>query len=278
MSRSKLDEFFKSLGGRENKKSDLEILDEIEDSLKEGNIDHAILLLRDISKEHNLFLALRMVLREILSTGNLTGNKSGAIPPNEAEVRSRIKELTILVNTILNPLHRAVLMADIAIAFYKINDDFSGDMTLKAAIDLAINSTNILKEIILGLVNHGLLDKAGYAMNLVKDPEKLDVVLAQLAEKLYREGDLEKATRVLKHITHPFHKAMALYSIALIEADRNREDAKKILEVAFKVAEKINDPHARFEVNMKLYDLKHTLEGTSVNLMSVLSGEGKPQE
>jgi hypothetical protein len=54
--------------------------------------------------------------------------------------------------------------------------------------------------------------------------------------------------------------------------------SKKILEVAFKVAEKINDPHARFEVNMKLYDLKHTLEGTSVNLMSVLSGEGKPQE
>ncbi|QDA31058.1 hypothetical protein FH039_04805 [Thermococcus indicus] len=272
MSVSKLDEFFGSLGGKENKKSDLEILDEIEDSLKEGNIDQAILLLRDINKEHNLFLALRMVLREILSKDNLSGNAS------EAEVRSKIKELTLLVNTILNPLHRAVLMADIAIAFYRINDDFSGDLTLKAAIDLAINSTNILKEIILGLVNHGLLDKAGYAMNLVKDPEKLDVVLVQLAEKLYREGDLEKATRVLKHITHPFHKAMALYSIALIEADRNREDAKKILEVAFKVAEKIDDPHARFEVNMKLYDLKHRLEGTSVSLMSVLSGEGKPPE
>jgi predicted negative regulator of RcsB-dependent stress response len=113
----------------------------------------------------------------------------------------------------------------------------------------------------------------------VKDPEKLDVVLGQLAGIFYRKGMIDKAMRVLEYIGNPFHKVMALYEIASIEAEKNREEAMKVLDVAFTLAEKIDDPNARFEVNMKLYDLKHALEGDSVSLMDVLSnGENPPRQ
>ena len=273
----KLDEFFKLRGEKESRRSDLEILEVIEDALKEKNIDYALLQLRNIQKDHNLFLALRMVLREITSQLK-PSQEEGGVVLTDSEVRVKLKELTLLVNTLPNPLYRAILLADLAVVFYYIQDDLSGDMALKAAIDLVLNNPSVLREIVLNLVKHGLLEKAGYAMKLVKDPEKLDVVLSQLSEKFYREGDIGKAMRVLEHINNPFHKAMALYYIASIEAEKNSEEALKILDVAFKIAEKIEDPNARFEANMKLYDLKHSIEGTSVNLMDVLSKGENPRQ
>ncbi|NJE60800.1 hypothetical protein [Thermococcus sp. 21S7] len=187
-----------------------------------------------------------------------------------------MKEITLLTNTILSPLQRAILLSDLAALFYYLKDDMNGDMAIKAAIDLSSNHPNIMKEIILNMINKGLLDKAAYAMKLVKDPEKLDMILVQLAEMLYREGEVEKATVILRHITSPFHRVMALYSIASIVAERDREEAEKILGVAFRIAEKIKDPNSRFEVNMKLYELKGKLEGENITLEGILSREDNP--
>ncbi len=268
----KLDEFFK-IKKEETGKSDLEILDEIEGALREGNIEYAVLQLRDIKKEHNLFLALRMIIREL--TARLEDPEKPPLPV--PDVRAKMKEITVVVNTLLNPAYRSILLADLAVLFYLLGDDMSGDMTLKVAVDLAINNFSVLKEILRNLLNRGLLEKAGYALKLVKDPEKLDMVLGQLAGMFYREGDVSRAMRVLEYIKNPFHKVMALYDIASVEAEKDSEEAKKILEVAFRMAEKIEDPNARFEVNMKLYDLKHSLEGDSLSLTDLLSkGEGHP--
>ncbi|NJE60801.1 hypothetical protein [Thermococcus sp. 21S7] len=63
----KLDEFFKLMAKEESKKSDLEILEDIEEHLSEDNIDMAILQLKEIKKDHNLFLALRMIIRKLIS-------------------------------------------------------------------------------------------------------------------------------------------------------------------------------------------------------------------
>jgi hypothetical protein len=161
----------------------------------------------------------------------------------------------------------------LAVLFYHLQDDLNGDMALRTAIDLSLNHPNILKEVIMNIINRGFLDKAAYAMKLVKDPEKLDTILVQLAEMFYREGKIEKATMVLKHITSPFHKAMALYQIASIVAERDRDEASKILNLAFKIAEKIPDPNSRFEVSMKLYELSGKLEGKDITLEGILSKE-----
>ena len=262
----KLEEFFKLVTREEQKKSDLEILDEIEGHLKEGNLDMAVLKLRDIRKDHNLFLALRMILRELSSLAM----KSQETSSNGSDVRVKLREVTLLANTIPNPLQRSVLLSDLAVIFYHLGDDLNGDMAIKAAIDLASNHPNILKEVIMNLVNQNLLEKAAYAMKLVKNPEKLDMILAQLAEKFYMENEIEKATAVLKHMTTPFHKAMALYSIASMISERDIEEAKKVLDVAFRIAEKIEDPASRFEINMKLYSLKSKLEGEKINLEEIL--------
>lgn len=268
----KLDEFFK-LKREEEGKSDLEILDEIEGALREGNIEYAVLQLRDIKKEHNLFLALRMIIREL--TSMIEDPERSKLPP--LDVRAKMKEITVVVNTLVNPAYRSILLADLAVLFYLLGDDMSGDMTLKVAVDLSLNNFSVLKEILRNLLNRGLLEKAGYALKLVKDPEKLDMVLGQLAGMFYHEGDVSRAMRVLEYIKNPFHKVMALYDIASFEAEKDREEAKRILEVAFRMAEKIEDPNARFEVNMKLYDLKHSLEGDSLSLTDLLSkGEDHP--
>ncbi|HDZ36051.1 MAG TPA: hypothetical protein ENH81_03970, partial [Thermococcus sp.] len=76
----KLDEFFGSIGGK--KRSELKVLEEIEEYLHEGGIDEAIERLSEIKKEHNLFLALRMIVSTIVKIldeaekqGTLTENK-----------------------------------------------------------------------------------------------------------------------------------------------------------------------------------------------------------
>ncbi len=184
------------------------------------------------------------------------------------------------MNSLSNPHYRALLLGDLAVLFYLLNDEFNGDLAVKTAINLAGDRADIIRDVLMILINSNLLKKAGYAMKLVRDPpEKLDVVLAHLAEIFYREGgDVEKVAPILDHISSPFHRAMALYYMAQIESERDRDTALKILTAAFKVAEKIEDPETRFEVMLKLYDLKNSLLGQSLSLKDLLSGKEAPPQ
>ncbi|NJE42432.1 hypothetical protein [Thermococcus sp. GR6] len=274
----KLDDFFKSIIGEKEKKSELEILEEIEECLKMKEIDKALEQIKNLEKEHNIFLALRMVIRSIVEQLD-EGEQTGTL--NEEDVsrtRERIKETIPVVNALFNPRYRALLMADLAILFYRLDDELNGDIALRTAINLAENHDDIIREILMNLIRLGLLDKAGYAMKMVREPEKLDVVLVHLAEMFYRTGEEEKAKLIIKHIASPFHKAMALYYIASIEGTQNREEALRILEEAFKMAEKVEDPDARFELMLKLYDLKHSLLGEALNLREILSRREVPPQ
>ena len=271
----KLDEFFRSLGERK-KKSELEVLEDIENALRMGEIDNAIELTGELGSESNLFLALRMLLRSIRERLQEAREK-GELDELE-RMKERVKELIPTVNSLLNPRYRALLLGDLAVLFYLLNDELNGDIALRTAINLARNSADIIRDILMELINSGLLKKAGYAMKMVREPEKLDVVLVHLAEMFYRAGDVEKARLIIEHISSPFHRAMALYYLAEIEGKRNRDEALKILEAAFRIAEGIEDPEARFEVMLKLYDLKHSLLGQSLSLKDVLSRREAPPQ
>ena len=266
----KLDEFFRNLHGKK-KRSDLEVLEDIEAYLLEGGLDEAIALLDTLEKEHNLYLALRMIIKGITRALD-QAERNGEITEEELrKTKDRIKSLIPRVNGLFNRRYRAILLSDLAILFYRLNDELNGDVALRAAINLAENEADIIRDMLMELIKRGLLSKAGYAMKMVREPEKLDVVLTHLAESFYRAGDVEKAMLILRHITSPFHRAMALYYMASIEGERDREKALRLIDMAFREAEKVEDPDARFELGLKLYDLKHSILGESFNVRDVLA-------
>ncbi|CAD5243883.1 hypothetical protein [Thermococcus camini] len=273
----KLDEFFKSLGG-EKKRPELEILEEIEAYLHEGGIDEAIARLPEIKKEHNLFLALRMIVRAIVETLD-EAERRGALTDNEiGGIKERVRSLIPAVNGLFTKRYRAILLSDLAVLFYRLDDELNGDLALKTAINLAGDDADIVRDIIMGLVKRGLLAKAGYAIKMAKNQETIDVVLVNLAESFYLAGDEKRAALIVKHISNPFQRAMALYYMASVEGERDREKALRLLEAAFEEAEKVESSDARFELMLKLYDLKHSLLGESFNVRDVLSWKGVPQE
>ncbi|MBP1912750.1 hypothetical protein [Thermococcus stetteri] len=151
--------------------------------------------------------------------------------------------------------------------------ELEGDFALKAAINLALDHPDILRDILFTLIKFELLQKAAYAMKLVKEPEKLDVVLSHLAEVFYERGDIERALAVISHITSNFHRAVTLMHLAQLEENRDRERALQLIESAIKIAEKIEDPDARFELMLKLHDLKHEIMGEPLSVGDLLSAE-----
>ncbi|AMQ19296.1 hypothetical protein [Thermococcus peptonophilus] len=259
----KLDELFGSfMRGR----PDTEVLTEIEDRLLVDDIPGAIALLEELKKEQNLVIAVRLILRKItqmLEKGD--GQSFRALP--------LLKQLIPHINGIKNERYRALLLGEISIGFYLTGSELEGDFTLKAAINLALQYPDILRDILFSLIKSGLLKKAAYAMKFVKDPEKLDVVLSYLAEVFYERGDIEKALAIISHITSNFHRAVALMHLAQFEESRNRERALQLIESAIKIAEKIEDPEARFELMLKLYDLKHEIMGEPLSVDELLSAE-----
>jgi len=270
----KLDEFFRSLKG-EKKRSELEVLEEIEASIRMGELESAIELAESLENESNRFLALRMVLRAIAErVKELASSESDE--EHLQEMRDLAKSLIPLINSILNRRYRMLLLADLAVLFYRLNDELNGDVALRTAINMAENSPDVIKDILFELIHSGLLRKAGYAMKMVRDREKLDVVLVHLAELFYRSGDIERAKLIIEHISNPFHRAMALYYIATIEGEKDPQRALKILDAAFNVAEKVKDPEARFELILKLYDLKGKLTGEMPSLGEILSKKEVP--
>lgn len=266
----RLDEFFKSLSG-EKKRSELEILENVEDYAAVGDFRSAIEEAESLKTERNRFLAVRLILREILK--RLEGEDE-----KPEDVEAVLQNLVPLINSLTNPRHRALLTADLALILYYLGDQFKGDLSLKAAINLATGHDDVLIDIVRELVRRGLLEKAAGALRLVKDRDKLDSVLVTIAEIFYRMGEVEKAKKVVKHIRNPFHKAMALYYLALVEAPRDNNTAMVLVDAAIKVAEGIENPDARFELMMKLYDLKASLEGKSISLADVLKAERTARE
>ena len=266
----RLDEFFKALSGGK-KRSELEVLENIEDYAAVGDFEKAIEEADSIETERNRFLAARLILREILKRLESEEDKLEG-------VEGILESLVPLINSLTNPRHRALLTADLALILYYLGDELKADLSLKTAINLATGHDDVLIDIVRELVRRGLLEKAAGALKLVKDRDKLDSVLVTLAEIFYRMGDVERAKKAVKHIRNPFHKAMALYYLALVEASRDKAAAMALVDAAIKVAEGIGDPDARFELMLKLYDLKASLEGSSIRLVDVLKGEGTPQE
>lgn len=272
----KLDEFFGSIGGK--KRSELKVLEEIEEYLHEGGIDEAIERLSEIKKEHNLFLALRMIVSTIVKILD-EAEKQGTLTENKIRMmEEKLQYLVPAVNGLFNKHYRSILLSDLAILFYKLNDEFNGDLALKTAINLAGDNADIVRDIIMGLIKKGLLAKASYAIKMTKNHETIDIVLVNLAESFYLAGDEQRAALILKHISHPFQRAMALYYMASIEEERDKEKALRILKAAFEEAKKVESPTARFELMLKLYDLEHRLLGKSLNVRDVLSwGEAPPE-
>ncbi|NJE75626.1 hypothetical protein [Thermococcus sp. ES12] len=274
----KLDEFFKSLGEKRRKRSELDVLEEIEGLTGIGEINRAVELAEEIETESNRFLALRIILRSIMKKLVELRRSEKGMDSEFEYIRETVKALIPLANSLINPRYRAILLGDLAVLFYYLNDELNGDIALRTAINLAKDSADILRDILMGLVNAGLLRKAGYAMKMVREPEKLDVVLVHLAEMFYRTGDVHRARLIIDHISSPFHRAMALYYLAEVEGERNREKALKILDEAFKIADDVEDPDARFELMLKLYDLKYTLLGRALTLEDILSRREAPPQ
>ncbi|WP_099210357.1 hypothetical protein [Thermococcus henrietii] len=262
----KLDELFGAIKG---KRPDTEVLTEIEDRLLVDDVPGAIALLEELEKEQNVVIAVRMILRKILRMKE----------SEETEVRlvPLLKQLVPYINGVKNERYRALLLGELAMGFYIIGAELEGDFALKASINLALNHPDILRDIIMGLIDAGLFPKAGYAMKFVKDKEKLDVVLVHLAEVLYERGEAEKALAVIGHITSNFHRAVALLHLAQFEKERDREKALQFVDWAIKLAERIEDPDARFELMLKLYDLRHEIVGEPLSLSELLARE-TPEE
>ncbi|NJE48787.1 hypothetical protein [Thermococcus sp. 9N3] len=262
----KLDELFGVIKG---KRPDTEVLTEIEDRLLVDDVPGAIALLEELEKEQNVVIAVRMILRKILRMKE----------SEETEVRfvPLLKQLVPYINGVKNERYRALLLGELAMGFYIIGAELEGDFALKASINLALNHPDVLRDIIMGLINAGLFPKAGYAMKFVKDKEKLDVVLVHLAEVLYERGEAEKALAVIGHITSNFHRAVALLHLAQFEKDRDREKALQFVDWAIKLAERIEDPDARFELMLKLYDLRHEISGEPLSFSELLARE-TPEE
>lgn len=254
--------------GLSEESSDLDRLERIEDLLDAGEIEQAIAELEKVRKDENVYVGVKMIIKSLskleLEPGYIVGYLKALIP---------------IVNGLSSWRYRAILMADIAMAFYRAGDDFNGDLALKTAINLAYASgEDVLVEILRELIRNGLLEKGAYAFSLVKDRKRLDFLLSQLVEFFYLSGDHEKARKALNAIEDPFHKAIALYRLALYEAPRNRLKALAFLEEAIENAEKIENRHARLELLIKLNDLKAELTGKGVSLVDILKASPPPKD
>jgi tetratricopeptide (TPR) repeat protein len=263
----RLEELFRGL--EEDKKSDLERIENVESLVDMGDFEAAISELGKIKKDENIYVGAKIIIRDLIKPNTELDRDS---------ILNYLRELIPIINGIGNQRYRALLLFDLAVAFYELGDDFNGDMALKTAINLSYTAgEDVLFEILKEVIRRGLLEKATYAFSLVKDRKKIDFLLSQLVEFLYLSGDLKKAEKALNKIGEPFYRAVTLYRLALVEIERNNRDAAlKFLEEAIKNAEKIENKHARLELLIKLNDLTAELTGEEVTLSSILKESGSP--
>ncbi len=259
----RLDNLFKP----KEKKNETEVLEELESRLNEGDFIGALNLVDSLENSGNIFLALRLILKGVSNAA-----KESTSDSDKATLLNVLKEAIPRINTIRSNRYRAVLLGELAKTFYRLGDDFNGDISLKTALNLASPYPDILRDILRGLIEEGMLNKAAYAFKMVKDKRALDPVLEYLVERLYHVGKIEQALEVLEHIESPFHRAIALYSLALLSR-KNPTVAQRFLERAMEEAVKIDDPETRFELMLKLYDLRHEILGEPLSLSELLARE-----
>ena len=253
----------------EDKVSDLERLERIEELVDSGDFQSAISELEKIRKDENVYVGARIIIRALL---NLEGDI-------RSDVLDYLKSLIPIINGISSWRYRSLLMANVAIAFYKLGDEFNGDLALKTAINLAyVAGEDVLVEILRELIRRGMLNKGAYAFSLVKDRRKIDFLLSQLVESLYLAGEYDKARAVLESIKDPFYRAVALYRLALLEFNKNKLKALAFIESAIENTEKIENKHARLELLIKLNDLKGQLTGKGIRLVDILGKESPSPE
>jgi hypothetical protein len=255
----------------DKKKSDKEILEEIERDVNTREITRAIKLLDGIKSPVNLFISIRLILNgieEIAKESNEAGRE---------ELRVYLRELIPYINGIPSERLRASLLGDLARTFYLLNDEFNGDLALKVAINLASNYPDLLRDILISLVENNLIEKASYAFKLVRKKEVLDQIFVYLAEKLYQTGDEKTSIQVINNISDPFHRATAFYYLAMIEENKDRDKAIEFTKRAIEEAEKIKEPETRLELLLKLTDYLHTLRGEQLDVLEVL-GESSPAD
>lgn len=257
----RLDALFGSFEGEE-KKSDLERIESIESLVDSGEFGAAISELEKIKKDENIYVGAEIIIRGLVRPD---------VGLDKWSILNYLKELIPIINGIESWRYRALLFFELAAAFYELGDDFSGDMALKTAINLShAAGDDVLVEILKEIIRRGLLEKGAYAFSLVRDRKKIDFLLSQLAEFLYLSGDYERARIVLDKIESPFYRAVGLYRLALIEAERNKDTALKLLEEAIKNAERIENRHARLELLIKLNEIKAQLTGEAITLSKII--------
>jgi len=248
-------------GKKEEGQKDDTILEELEEAVFEGDLFRAVQLADGIKKDGNLFLALRLILSRV----NELEDDSKM---DKSKLTALLREIIPRVNSINSERYRALLFGDLAVAFYHIGDEFSADFALKTALNLASGHPDVIRDILKRLVDEGLLPKASYALRMVKDRKTLDLILAYIAERLYLEGKKKNALVVVENIASPFHRAIALHNIALLEKDK--EVALKLIGRAIEEAGKIKDPEARFELMIKLHDTMYRIKGEPPSIESIL--------
>lgn len=248
----------------EERVSDLERLEMIEELVDSGDFENAISELEKIRKDENVYVGAKIIIQALL---NLEGDI-------ESGTSGYLKSLIPIINGISSWRYRGLLMADVAMAFYKLGDEFNGDLALKTAINLAYAAgEDVLVEILRELIKRGMLEKGAYAFSLVKNRRKIDFLLSQLVEFFYLAGDYDKARATLNSIRDPFYRAVALYRLALLEFDKNKLKALAFIESAIENAEKIENKHTRLELLIKLNDLKGQLMGKGIRLVDILKKE-----
>ncbi len=257
---SALDNIFKPT---EEPERDSDRLEAIENLVNYWEFKEALKELKKIKLAPNIFLGIRIIIDGILSAIR-ESIEDGVLREELRKVFVKyIEDIIPIANEIGNLRLKSLAFADISVAFYMLNENLKSDLALKTALNIAsdIGDDDLLVEIVKALIDRGLLKKAAYAIKLVRNRKKLDVILSQLAVMFYSSGEFEKADLTLQHIESPFHKATAFYYMASVEASRDKEKALALLDSAFKILDEVQNPILKFELFLKLVDLKSSLTG-----------------
>ncbi len=254
----KIDELFEPEKEPERDSDRIEVIEEL---VNQWEFKEALKELDRVKLVPNMFLGLRVFVRGILAAIKELQREGKLKEDLRKAMVGYVESLIPIANGITNLRLKALAFADISVAFYMLDENLKSDFALKTALNIAteLGDDDITVEIVKTLIDSGILTKAAYAMNLVRNRKKLDLILSQLAVMFYASGELEKAEVTLQHIESRFHRANALYYMASIEASRDQEKALRLLDTAFKIVEEIENPVLRFEMFLKLSDLKYTI-------------------
>jgi len=264
-----LEEF---LFGEKKKRSELEVLADVEIYLSRLDFEEASRCLDELESDQNLFVALQMILSKMITTLR-EGVLSEGDLPEMLKVLEKVMEKSNLI-VVLN--YRVTLLTYLAVLFYLLGDEFRGDMALKTALSLAGDRKNLLKFILRTLFSVGLLKKAGYVLSKIGDSDLLNLQLVELTKVFYQAGEKRKAFEVIKHIEKPYYKALAY--LALAELEKQSELAKAYLKAAEYFASLVKESNASTSIMMRIKEYEHKISGDVVSVQDILNRPSETYE